>query len=88
MSDETVIRPDTFQSKVIPTAPRDCVIAPAQVLNAAAQNDSLEQVLVIGLLSDRRLFAASSHPHIADNILLVDRFRQHVMGQFSGDRFG
>lgn len=47
----------------------------------------LLQLVVIGLTEENEIYAAASSVHIADTLLLIDRFRQKLMRQFEGDEF-
>ena len=84
----TVIRPPEFATSRMPNEPRAGLIAPDVVLEGQLEEGGLEQVLVIGITDTGALRAASSHPHVADNILLLERVKRHLMDQFEGDQFG
>lgn len=75
-------------SKPLRDAPRDLLDPAAVLAGAVEKQGGIEAVLVLGLNHDGSLFAASSSPHTADVLLLMERVRQKLMRQFDGDEFG
>lgn len=88
MSDDNVITVDAWAVKAMKREPRDELPAQNVAHCALEKADELRSLIAIGVFEDGSLFAASTMPHTADALLLLDRVRQKLMQQFDGDTFG
>ena len=88
MSDDNVITVDAWVMRDMPRNPRDELPA-ENIARCVMENvDSLSSLAAFGINNDGTLFAATSMPHTADVLLLIDRVRKKLMEQFDGDTFG
>lgn len=53
-------------------------LPPERILNGALEAD-LQTVLVIGWDKDERLFAGGSTANVAENLLLIEKFKQWLL---------
>lgn len=64
-------------------APRDSGVKPSRVLaDATGIQGEFQSLLLIGLLKDGSIYAADTQDHFGDTILLIERFKQAMMGGF------
>lgn len=69
-------------------APRLRTVAPRAVADGLLEQvDTLDQIIVLGVTADGALYAASTHPDIADNLLLLERMRRKLLASFGDDEF-
>jgi hypothetical protein len=75
--------------KAIGKAPRERTVPAIDILEGAVRSsEELEMLVCIGLTTDGDLFTSSTHPDIADILLMMDRVRARLMMAFAEDRFG
>lgn len=69
--------------------PCDRTIEPASVASGAVeQSENLSMLVCFGYYNDGTIYAAATHPHVADVLLALDRFRNRLMASFDEDVFG
>lgn len=88
MSDDKVIEFPGRDSTNVGTMPRCRTVDPVDVAKGVTENaGSLDQLLVIGVTHDGKLYAATSHADHADNLLLMERLRRKLLMSFGEDEF-
>lgn len=85
---EKVIEFPGGDCRVAGRSPRTRNIEPRAVVDGAVEFvENLDQILIIGVTHEGKLYAASSHNDLADNIILMDRLRRRFLGTFGDDEF-
>lgn len=84
---DNVITVDAWNEKRVQNDAREGTPCEAVTQGALNASDELDAVVVFGLRKDGGLFCASSMPHTADILLMIDRIRFRLMAQFEGDTF-
>jgi hypothetical protein len=64
------------------------MVEPKAVADGAVEYaDNLDMLVVIGLTHENELYTASTHPDLADIILLLERMKRKLLFQFGDDEF-
>lgn len=84
---DNVIQVEAFASPKMQTEARAGIEAAAVLANAVAEQGRLRHVIVFGVNDDGTLFGASTHAHMADTLLLMERVKRRLMDQFAEDKF-
>ena len=61
--------------------------AEAVAKGAVEYAPKLDQLLVLGITHDGQLYAAATHPDVADNVLLLERMKRKLMLPLGDDEF-
>lgn len=88
MSDDRVVQFPGADAKRVGLSPRERLIDPKAVAEGLVPMlPKLDQLILIGLTHDNQLYAASTHPDTADNVLLLERLKRKLLQAYGDDEF-